>query len=401
MTDRKDDCTMKPVHLIMVTDKNNNKFYDMIPNGDTFTIKYGRIDSTCTTLTKPMSEWDKIYRSKIKKGYVDKSDLVLEREDTGDYKAIADRVISRLIERLQDFANKTIQNNYTIAENQVTQKMVDEAADTLKMLAKEKDVSNFNRLLLRLFSIIPRKMKKVQDNLAASTSDFKSILVNENDLLDVLSAKVAANAKKASAVKNQQTILESLGLTIKNKDEALELQVKEMLGDLKDKFVNCWYVVNEKTQKRYDDRIKSQRGIHKTQELFWHGSRNENWMSILANGLMIRPSCAIHTGAMFGNAIYGANKARKSFGYTSATGSYWANGNSKTAFMAIFSFNTGKHHNVYHHTSECYHFNESYLKNKGNFDSVYAHKGVDLRNDEFMVYNENQVTIHALVELKS
>ena len=35
-----------PVHLVMVTAENNNKFYDMFPEGSSFTVKYGRIGNT-------------------------------------------------------------------------------------------------------------------------------------------------------------------------------------------------------------------------------------------------------------------------------------------------------------------------------------------------------------------
>lgn len=34
----------QPLYLVMVTsDANHNKFYRMIPNGDTFTVQYGRV----------------------------------------------------------------------------------------------------------------------------------------------------------------------------------------------------------------------------------------------------------------------------------------------------------------------------------------------------------------------
>lgn len=390
----------KPVHLVMVTDKNNNKYYNMIPNGDTFTIEYGRIDATKTTLTKPMSQWDKIYASKIKKGYVDKSHLIEElvEEVSGDYAPIKNRSIAALIKKLQGFASKTIQSNYTVSDHQVTQAMIDEAQAILDEISKKKTVDAFNEALLELFSVIPRKMRKVQDYLASSASDFADIIKKESDLLDVMAAQVNANTTKTTAVKNNQTILESLGLNVNEKDDTLETQVKDMLGEISDKYVNCWYVSNDSTQDRYDKHLAQQTGIHKDEKLFWHGSRNENWMSILQNGLMIRPSSAVYTGSMFGDGIYAADKARKSYGYTSA--GYWTGGNAKTVYMAIFKVNTGKYHNVYKHTSECYSFNKEVLKKKGNYDSVYAHKGADLRNNEFIVYDPAQVTIYALVELK-
>ena len=45
-------------HLVMVTAINNNKYYDMTEQGDTLLVKYGRIGSTETTKTYPISKWD-------------------------------------------------------------------------------------------------------------------------------------------------------------------------------------------------------------------------------------------------------------------------------------------------------------------------------------------------------
>ena len=62
-----------PRYLVMVTQNNNNKIYKMIPHGDTWTAEYGRIGAACQTATYPMSQWDKKYKEKIRKGYIDQS----------------------------------------------------------------------------------------------------------------------------------------------------------------------------------------------------------------------------------------------------------------------------------------------------------------------------------------
>ena len=391
---------MNAVKLIMMTDQNNNKFYNMIPNNDgTFTATYGRIDSTSTNKIYPMSKWDATYRNKVKKGYKDVTELYIEVKASA---VKASSPFDKLISRLERYAKKMADDNYTISSSSVTQAMVDEAQsiiNRLVVISKNKDanaVSTFNTQLIKLFNVLPRKMKKVNMYLANASAEFKQIISREQDMLDALASTMTVKTDKAF-----DNILDKYNLKMQEKDDALEQQVKDMLGEISDKYKNCWYIENVDTQERYDKHVAAQRGIHKTEQVFWHGSRNENWLSILKNGMMIRPANVIHTGAMFGEGIYFANKARKSYGYTSATGSYWANGTSKTAFMALFKVNTGKHHNVYHHTSECYNFNKDNLKKKGNFDSVYAHKGADLRNDEFMVYDISQVTIYALVELKA
>lgn len=60
----------------MVTPTNHNKVYRMIPHGDIFEVEYGRVGATCQHASYSMSQWDKKYKEKIKKGYVDQTHLV-------------------------------------------------------------------------------------------------------------------------------------------------------------------------------------------------------------------------------------------------------------------------------------------------------------------------------------
>jgi poly [ADP-ribose] polymerase 2/3/4 len=47
---------------------------------------------------------------------------------------------------------------------------------------------------------------------------------------------------------------------------------------------------------------------------------------------------------------------------------------------------------------KCYNLNEPKLKSEG-FNSVYAHGGIDLKNDEFMIYNSSQCRIKYIIEI--
>ena len=66
---------IRPTYLIMVTTANNNKYYNLFPEGDMFRVEYGRVDATKTTRTYPMSKWNAQISSKLKKGYQDVTDL--------------------------------------------------------------------------------------------------------------------------------------------------------------------------------------------------------------------------------------------------------------------------------------------------------------------------------------
>jgi poly [ADP-ribose] polymerase len=104
---------------------------------------------------------------------------------------------------------------------------------------------------------------------------------------------------------------------------------------------------------------------------------------------------------MFGHGIYFAPLAQKSLGYTSLHGSYWAGGNSNSAFMSLYNVAYGKPYDVYSFDSKYYNFNYEILqKNSINANCLHAHAGNMLRNDEIVVYKEDQLTIQYLVELR-
>jgi poly [ADP-ribose] polymerase len=103
---------------------------------------------------------------------------------------------------------------------------------------------------------------------------------------------------------------------------------------------------------------------------------------------------------MFGYGTYYADKARKSWGYTSAKGSYWANGASNEAYMALFKVHLGNSLQVDRHESWCSSLTNKKLRTRGPYDSVFAKGGYDLRNNEFIVYTEQQSTIKYLIQMK-
>ncbi len=400
-----------PVYLVMVTANNNNKYYRMIPHGDTFSVEYGRVGSSCQKASYSMSQWDKKYNEKVKKGYVDQThlvqDLIQKEEPTtkDGYKEIVNKAIAEIVERLQSMAKQKIQQNYKVSSQQVTQAMVDEAQKVIDKLMNSTKVKEFNIILLELFGVIPRKMSNVKDYLASNETDFARILKDEQDLLDVMRGQVVQhtvdNSKSEATTEEEkgETILEAMGLEFEEVTDEDVAMIKSLLGDCRDKFYKAWRVKNIKTQKRFDDFVEKEK-VSKT-KLLWHGSRNENWWSIINTGLVLRPTNAVITGKMFGYGIYYAPKARKSLGYTSLSGSYWARGNSNSAFMALMDVAYGKPYDVHSFDSKYYNFNYERLQQTcPGANCLHAHAGAMLRNDEIIVYKEEQCTIKYLVELR-
>lgn len=396
----------QPLYLVMVTsDENHNKYYRMIPNGDTFTVQYGRVGNDyVATDSYPIYMWDKKLNEKLRKGYIDQTRLVatpaVEKKDRG-YIDIDIKTIADIVSRLQTFARQAIADNYTITSSKVTQTMIDEAQDLINRLSSANgDKQNFNYILLDLFRTIPRKMGKVVDYIAYGGGDFARILQREQDLLDVMRGQVVQQEAEIddndTSIETKQTLLQALGLEMLEVSNENKDIIKNKLYDLTPRFRNAWEIVNKKTQKGFDEFV-TKNNINDKQ-LFWHGSRNENWWSIINSGLILRPNAVI-TGKMFGEGIYFAPSAKKSFGYTSANGSYWARGSSNQAFMSLFNVAYGTPYDVYSH-GDYYNFNYEKLQQaKRGANCLHAHAGTILYNDEIVIYKENQITIKYLVEL--
>ena len=396
-----------PKYLVMVTANNNNKYYKMTPKGDRFEVEYGRVGGGKQTASYSISLWNKKYNEKIAKGYVDRTDLVKElivkeNPKTNDgYRAIENRAISEIVERLQAMANKAVSENYTISASKVTMAMVVAAQDVLVSLLKCADVDDFNKTLLELYGVIPRKMGNVASYMAVNKEDFGRIIEREQDLLDIMKGQVYIPPKAEVSDEGdsrEETILEAKGLVFEEATNEDIVKIKSCLGGCADKFYKAWRVTNISTQKRFDEYVNNG---HIATKLLWHGSRNENWWSIVGSGLVLKPTNAVITGKMFGYGIYFATKARKSLGYTSLSGSYWARGNSSSAFMGLYEVAYGKPYDVYSFESRFHSFNYDALQKAcPGANCLHAHEGQMLRNDEIIVYNECQTTIKYLVELR-
>lgn len=408
-------------HLVFVSEDNHNKYYTMTEDNDgQFTVKYGRVDSSVSTVRYPMSKWQSKYNSKVKKGYKDMTEMVAFKTDESGNVEVPnktevisnDRVVSEFFEFLKKCAQNTISANYKVSSNKVTQKMVDTAQAIIDELTEgwkdEKPIKQLNELLIHLYTVIPRKMKNVADYLLkdrASKEEIGKLIDKEQKLLDTMAGQVISttmsNANSVEAFKEEETIdnrtiLEKLGLKIElEKDKSVISKIKDLMGESSNLLYKVYKVKNKTTEERYLEYFDSNKNTSH-EELLWHGSRNQNWYNIILTGLMIKPSGVITNGSMFGNGIYFANKARKSIGYSSLSGSYWTRGNEDKAFLALFAVNVGNEKKILEHNSDCYNFNDS---NIAPYNSVHAYAGRSLLNDEIIIYNTSRCTIRYVIEL--
>jgi len=409
------------VKLTMTSENNNNKYYNMTELGDgTFEAHYGRVGATGVREIYPMSSWDKKYKEKLKgkkdengvlQPYRDITDL-LSVEKTDDTGAKAEdqapvfqgmsREAMALIDFLQSCAKGVVKQNYTVKVADVTQKQVDAAQAIVDQLAALSqgayDEKAVNKVLLDLYNTIPRKMSDTRKFLlqAGEAKDrLQKMIAAEQDLLDAMAGQVQT---AGSTTKTDTGTVTKLDITIRaaTQDEIAELKKTTDLDFTK--VGSVYRVENERTRKAFD-------AIPETKVVMrFHGSRNENYWNIINGGIKIKPAGAIQTGSMLGQGAYWADRARKSIGYTSIRGSYWASGTSGKAYLGIFEVKLGKEWDLIgpgkRYESWMSGLNKAKVNDKG-FDSIYAKGGADLVNSEWVTFEENRSTIKYLIELKA
>ena len=157
---------------------------------------------------------------------------------------------------------------------------------------------------------------------------------------------------------------------------------------LRDKVTHVYKVNNPEHKKRFLDYC-ARKNICNT-KMLWHGSKNENWLSIIKNGLLLHPNAVI-TGKMFGNGIYFAPKSTKSWNYTSYLNAYYTNGKADFAFMGLYETAYGNPLDV----MSSHQYTEKTIADK---NCVHAHAGEYLLNDEIIFYNESAINLKYIVK---
>lgn len=387
---------------------NAYKFYKLEQLGDCIQASYGRMGVKKgerygeRKFHYPLSMFWIKYYEKLSKGYVDRTDLYLANEDenarhqNNDTSAKKINSISiALFNRLKQFAVHAVEK--AEVKVPITSAILKKSEDLLNKMRVAKDVTEFNDILLELIAILQRpvatgRCSGVLKIMAKCKSDFASIIEREDDLLQAMKGSYYGGNYKTSKTERS---FEDYNIEVY---EATEKQKKEVLSklndSLKEKVANIYRVIPVEQKKRFDAYLKKN-NIKKVKQ-FWHGSRNQNWTSIIVNSLKLNPD-AIITGKMFGHGIYFASSAMKSWNYTSYRGTSWAKGSSDCAFMGLYATAYGTPKDV-----DAWSATENYKKlvENSKANCLHAHKGVSLMNDEIIFYNEDAVLLNYIVEFK-
>lgn len=399
------------VKLLMVTADNNNKFYNMHDNNNgTFTATWGRYGTAGKDTVYPISKWDSTIRSKIAKGY---EDVTANTARVCEYKAIDDKEINTLLnaflENSRQFISKFTESTaISDVAAEEAQKHIDNMVKNLEVEnSTAKTLEAFNKELLKLFEIIPRKMHRVRDNLCTNLDSRMSHITQEQSLLDNL----ISMSKKMPTSSGTQTIEDAFGFTI---SQCSAEDIKFIKNKLKNDgfnrytFNRAWVVSTPSREEGFIKYLEdhSLENNEDNVKMYWHGTGTENVLSILSTGLLIKPANASFCGSAYGVGIYDAPNADKASGYTSIAGSGWRGGSSRVAYMFINAVIMGKQFDVkdnyemYEGTRIRDLTTDKFESKKGGYHSVYAHAGGYLKRDEAIVYNQNQVACRFLVEFK-
>ena len=400
------------VYLVMVNPEHNNyKFYKLEDNndGENVLATYGRIGAgpnemfgTRTHLYPRNMYYIKLME-KMNKGYQDMTDFyITDNEEKSENQNIPDPSVNKstttntVSEELYSLLKKYSKHyiSKTLRNEVVTEKMVNEAKRLLAEmydLDTSKGVDEFNKILLKIMAISPRKVDNVSKLLAVDASDVSEIINREETL--IMAMEAVAQKEPSRHSKMPQETFSNFGIKV---FEATDKQRQEVLKHLSDNLKplvkKIYRVIPTDQKKKFNNYLKNN-NIHKVKQL-WHGSRNENWLSIINNGLLLKPNAVI-TGKMLGNGIYFAPSSMKSWGYTSYSGSYWAGGNSDTAFMGLYACAYGTPKDV----TLPGNYNQRILNSEG-CNCVHAHAGPYLRNDEIVFYDEAAMLLNYIVEFK-
>lgn len=388
--------------LIMVTPENNNKYYEMIyEGGPNFTVNYGRVEKTKVTDSKPISQWNRVYREKTGKGYTDVTEMVATEvqevvKDKTTLAKIADQLVERFMTLMSNYTNKLVSTTYSVKAEAVSVKQVQEAQKILDGLMKNGKLATAtenNEELVKLYTIIPRNMRQVRDHLLPNIK-LDKVLEQEQFNLDAMAAQVNMVKKDTKKIKKKDKeidLLDMLGIKMVagSPNKGIQYLLDQIPGTRR-RVVGIFDIVKDKEDVVFDDWMSKQK--NKETRLLIHGTRCTSVIPILEQGLKIRPSGNFQfSGKVYGDGNYYSETVSKSLNYT---------GSDNDKVLLVYEVHTGKPFTYKGwYTGNSFTLNYKNLQDRG-FDSTFVESGNGLLNSEIIAYREEQCRIKHIIWLQ-
>lgn len=354
----------------MITPDNNNKYYIMETCSEGIRVNYGRVGRGLGITEISNKSWNSLYNSKIKKGYVDVTELVAEEVSQRDFLQESDDEVNRFVSKMRNYMKGLVQKTYKKAES-VTKPQIEKAQNILNRLKTYSNDEETNKLLIELYTVIPRNMSKVSNHLLPRV-DLKNLIQDEQDNLDAIKGYIT----QFSPVEEETSYLSSIKVNLKHiKEIPSEIKyITDQLRNFKLFEANTWETLEECDKKR---------------KFLIHGTRNSSVLPIMEQGLKIRPSGNFtYSGKVYGNGNYYSEVASKSLNYT---------GSDSDKVLLIYEVITGNPF-IYNgwYKGNSFELTHEELEKRG-FDSTYVTAGNGLLNSEIIVYKENRQKLRYII----
>lgn len=424
--------------IMVESDNNHNKCW-YIEEHDNGMIRttWGRVGNSLSITEKQFGssaskEYDKLVKSKLKKGYTKLR--TIDSSSTADIKNIqkktledialkeivfdkADNQIKSMIQVFCQANIHTITSSTNITFNSttgvfqtpcgvVTLDAINDARNILNKiydLVKDRDFGHdFIRYTEQYCMIIPQK---VHGHLVCTKifRDEKDVQ-KQNDVLDSLKDSIEMLEQLNNQKDEDKTVEEHKLFNCEIKkvtDEKVIENIKKLFNKTHQNIHACRnlkvktvYEINiESMTKAYNNTkeawIKAGKDLNE-QEL-WHGTKKQNIISIMKNGMIIPPANASHcTGRMFGSdGLYLSDQSTKSLNYAYG---WWSGTKDTNCYMFLNKVLMGKSYTPNGYTG-CSNIPSGY-------DSIFAKAGVSGVQNNEMIVPPNQVCPEYLIEFE-
>ncbi|MDO4977112.1 MAG: hypothetical protein Q4E53_07605 [Eubacteriales bacterium] len=291
-----------------------------------------------------MERWDEMVTETMEAGWHLSKTKKMEEVLVEENKTwIKDEEIRKIVERLIAFQNEYIAENTSKKIDNLPDSELEKGKQIIDYLMNhqcELTVSQFNWVYMKYLEYIPRNIKHLDSLLARSEDDYLGIIERERDFYEMILGYLKRNRKEPG---KDFLMANGISMRLVTKEEKEWLQ-KELGNSCS--LVNAWSMESKERVAVFDSFCKKH-GLSNGHGIYYlkHGTRSENVLSIMINGIKIYPgkvkADVVITGKALGIGAYHAEDAEKSRGYTSINDSKWARGGNRTGFMFLNRVATG------------------------------------------------------------
>lgn len=254
---------------------------------------------------------------------------------------LTDRVY-QLMEMLFGNGVKKMEDMRTVCEfdleqtplGKISEKQINLATQTLKDISRiiqssDKTIGELVDLSNKFYTLIPHSMgvdrPPIIDSVDMISDKYEMLenLLNMQLVYGFLNAENGLHSNPLDACYEQlNTEIRPLDkesehyLHLQNAVKNAQIQGRRNPSPFKLEVLDIFKVIRRGEDERFEEfRRQYPEEIRNRRALLWHGSRLENFVGILTNGLKITPPEAFRSGCMFGQGIYFADTVSKSANY--------------------------------------------------------------------------------------